>query len=649
MGDAVERLLLSPKARVIAAAITLAIGLVFTFVWAPHPWGWRGIDQYHQLAVSLAHGEPFGTTDVPWAYAYYVAAFYALFGEHAWIPVVVQVFVNAAVPLLLYAVAAPLTSRRTAALAALLIGVFSFNTVYASTQSSDALCTVTFLGALVFLARAYRTGQLGWYAASGVLSGLMPQFRPNLILLPVIGAIVILLLAHRRQRALVGLAIYLTVFATMLAPWTVRNYRLTETFLPTSSHGGVQLWYGSLQTGQYLESRAHNPRSVFETPAFDYFSIAGPSIIVSAAVRGCAPGTPSDVTLAYRTDRDSSIRKVAGRVSDGSFTFEIPGQPQATVIYYWFQTTWPGEDASVAVVMSPAAGADTPYVFTVSDDHLGDLDIHHDLFDVFDVVRLASHLVWGQPVDRSFDLDASGSVDDSDLARLVTVLVPSAGTPVLVRDAAIASLRFQDESVFEIPRAFTRVTDLAISGDAATALSYARVPRWRTATGDAGPSACQQLENTKVNEVFYRREPHMMRRYTALALDNISRDPLAFAMSSLYRAGRLFVIRGTSDQLTTQQFESSRAVYMAGTVLSAVYLVLFTAGVVISMRRRSSVLLLLLPILYVPATICFVLTNMRYTITVQPLMFVFVAVALLAALDRAGAAPSVAIEAGREG
>ena len=46
-------------------------------------------------------------------------------------------------------------------------------------------------------------------------------------------------------------------------------------------------------------------------------------------------------------------------------------------------------------------------------------------------------------------------------------------------------------------------------------------------------------------------------------------------------------------------------------------------------RRRSAALILLVPILYVPATICFVLTNMRYTITVQPLMFVFVATALL--------------------
>jgi hypothetical protein len=78
----------------VASLITLALGLFFTFVWAPHPWGWQGIDQYHELAKALARGEPFGTTDVPWGYAYYGAFFYWLFGDHVLLPVLVQVFIN---------------------------------------------------------------------------------------------------------------------------------------------------------------------------------------------------------------------------------------------------------------------------------------------------------------------------------------------------------------------------------------------------------------------------------------------------------------------------------------------------------------------------------------------------------------------------
>ena len=169
-----------------ASLITLALGLFFTFVWAPHPWGWQGIDQYHELAKALARGEPFGTTDVPWGYAYYAAFFYVLFGDRVWVPVLAQVIINAAAPVLLYRLAQPLIGARTATLSALILGIFSFNTVYASTQASDAVCTVLFLCSLVTLARGARNGSVVDMAIGGFLSGLVPQFRPNMILLPAI-------------------------------------------------------------------------------------------------------------------------------------------------------------------------------------------------------------------------------------------------------------------------------------------------------------------------------------------------------------------------------------------------------------------------------------------------------------------------------
>ena len=139
-----------------------------------------------------------------------------------------------------------------------------------------------------------------------------------------------------------------------------------------------------------------------------------------------------------------------------------------------------------------------------------------------------------------------------------------------------------------------------------------------------------------MNDVFYRREPHEMRRYTALAFDNIRREPVAFAMASAYRLIRLFIIRGTDDQMTTHQFPLSRLIFQAGLVASLVYFAAFLAGVAIAWRARSPFLYALVPIAYVPLTICFVLTNMRYTITVQPLMFVFVAIAVAAVLKLGG-------------
>src|SRR6266536_2395216 len=101
-----------------ACGISLALGLFFLFVWAPHPWGWEGFDHYHELALTLAAGQPFPTMEVPWGYAYFLAAFYRTFGDHPWIPLLVQVTLNAAMPLLVFTLARTWWPPSTAALAA---------------------------------------------------------------------------------------------------------------------------------------------------------------------------------------------------------------------------------------------------------------------------------------------------------------------------------------------------------------------------------------------------------------------------------------------------------------------------------------------------------------------------------------------------
>src|SRR5258708_4063867 len=162
-----------------ACGAALAIGLSFIFIRAPHPWGIEGFDHYHQLALTLASGRPFPTMDVPWGYAYFLAAFYRLFGDHPAIPLTAQALLNALVPLLVYKLATHWVDRRTAIFAALLAGLLSFNTVYASTQSSDAVCTVIFLAAVLAFVRAMASGALRTYALSGLLLGLARHFRPN--------------------------------------------------------------------------------------------------------------------------------------------------------------------------------------------------------------------------------------------------------------------------------------------------------------------------------------------------------------------------------------------------------------------------------------------------------------------------------------
>ena len=610
MRTALIRWLDSPRVTTYAPLTTLAIGLFFVFVWAPHPWGWRGIDQYDQLARELVRGEPFSTTDVPWGYTYYLAACLKLFGERTWVPVTIQVFINALTPLLVFTLAAPAVGRRIAALATWITAVFSFNTIYASTQSSDAICTVLFLLSVLSFVRGHARSSLLLFAIAGVFAGIVPQFRPNMILLPVIVAAGYLFFPRPGgMRRVIASATFIVAMTAMLLPWMIRNYHYTNTALPTSTHGGIQLWYGTLQTGPYLESRAHNPRYIFASPALPYTSIEE-SIVIEAKVPGCAPADAT-LQLMYRTNRDTTLKPVAARsVKDRRFEFEVPAQTAETRIYYFFESrgmTW------------PPSGNAGPFIFFVSKDHLGDLDTQNEMLDIFDVVRM---MLGGK---------------QSELQTAVAQLLPEASQPFAALEQLDfgVKLKLKDGSSVAVPSTFSGLqTDLVVEGVLAGAL-VSRSKRMAELS-ETPPRGCVAAEDVRVNDVFYRREPHEMARYTALAFDNIKRDPLAFAMASAYRMVRLFIIRGTDDQQTTFQFPLSGAIFDAGTIASLAYFATFLAGVVIAWRARTPFLYALIPIVYVPITICFVLTNMRYTITVQPLMFVFVAIAVAGALKLGG-------------
>ena len=222
-------------------------------------------------------------------------------------------------------------------------------------------------------------------------------------------------------------------------------------------------------------------------------------------------------------------------------------------------------------------------------------------------------------------------------------------------DATKLRILLRDGSSIAVPRAWNgRITDATFTGPLALALmpstvSLASLVRHASLPAPTHERTCAQFEDVGVNQVFYRQEPHMMRRYSALAFDNIRRDPIGFAFATLYRGVRVFVIQGTDDARTAQQFSRSGPIYGLATVATAAYLLLFVAGIVAAWRRGDAVVLPVLLIAYIPLTIAPVLTNMRYSVTVQPILFIFIAAALTSLAERAGWLPAPPRARGRAG
>jgi len=82
-----------------------------------------------------------------------------------------------------------------------------------------------------------------------------------------------------------------------------------------------------------------------------------------------------------------------------------------------------------------------------------------------------------------------------------------------------------------------------------------------------------------------------------------------------YRSVRVFFIEGSSDPQTTQQFSGSGRVYRLAHVASVGVFVLFLIGVGRPGGAAATSTLPLVAIVYIPATLSFVLTNMRYSVT----------------------------------
>jgi hypothetical protein len=188
-----------------------------------------------------------------------------------------------------------------------------------------------------------------------------------------------------------------------------------------------------------------------------------------------------------------------------------------------------------------------------------------------------------------------------------------------------------------MPREWSgRITDIEVTGALATALVHTAVPfSWLRHEHSASQrsGSCQPLDNVAVNAPYYRQQLDAMRRYQALALDNLRRQPRAYFAGVAYRAVRVFFIEGSDDLHTAQQFTGSGRVYGIAKAASIALIALCVAGFWAARRRGAAVALPLLIIAYIPATLAFVLTNMRYSLTVQPFMFMFVAAAFVTAWD----------------
>lgn len=147
-----------------------------------------------------------------------------------------------------YLIAKLLFNNRAGLIAVIIASVYLpaiFGTI---TFSGSQLYHMLALGVIYFLIRFVKYSRTSDYLISGFLCGLQTLVRSEFFALSfaLIGATVILNYSKfKNKNAITKLMLALVIFLLVLAPWTYRNYRLYNEFIPVVTHPWHEIWRGN--------------------------------------------------------------------------------------------------------------------------------------------------------------------------------------------------------------------------------------------------------------------------------------------------------------------------------------------------------------------------------------------------------------------
>ncbi len=259
---------------------------VRVFYWADDPNTTRQqssmVSRYQAHAEALVEGSDFfsseGSADEtkikklihPPGYPLWIAFVYKLFPQNEASLVYAHIVWNALSVVLLFALTAALLPRPIAVIAAILAAISPHLAYHSIILLPDSLAALPILTAVYLLIRAYKksngiklkepSGVLGAQASclltssrqdacapsligAGVCLGLSCWLRANGLLLFLFAGIIILLLFRERRRWYYAAALTLAVIVA-IAPVTIRNWLIYDSFVPLSLGAGVTLVEG---------------------------------------------------------------------------------------------------------------------------------------------------------------------------------------------------------------------------------------------------------------------------------------------------------------------------------------------------------------------------------------------------------------------
>ena len=241
------------RRRDLLLLLTLALAVRTAFVaWAPGVAVGDGLFyDMHARALLAGHGyvNPDGSPGIRWMPGWpgLLAFLYAIFGATPKVGMFANAVLGAATCGLLAALGARLFDARTGVIAGLFYAVWPGVVYYSATLMTETLFGFLLVSTLLLLAIAgeARPQRDLWFAATGLAFGACAWVKSE----PLVFTPALLLFLWVVRTSPVAFArsslVTLLVTAALLAPWTIRNQRAFDRFLPTTANGGAVVFLGN--------------------------------------------------------------------------------------------------------------------------------------------------------------------------------------------------------------------------------------------------------------------------------------------------------------------------------------------------------------------------------------------------------------------
>ena len=236
---------------IFAAALGIRIGAVLLEPETPI----ADAADYHRIATSLAEGQGYVNTagrSTAWrppGYPAFLALIYRVTGSSVGAATIVQSFVGALAVLMLMLLGSTVLNQIEGVIAAVIAAVYPLFVSLPRLLLSENLSLLLTITTLCAVAMYLKSPRVEWLVLFGGVSGVNTLVRGGNLMLPVILGAGLLIVAIRSKpdewkHLSVRLLLPIALFVVILAPWTVRNYRVFHRFVPVATQEGLTL-YGS--------------------------------------------------------------------------------------------------------------------------------------------------------------------------------------------------------------------------------------------------------------------------------------------------------------------------------------------------------------------------------------------------------------------